>query len=262
MTLNRSPIWLARGQALERGFDLIARVPGWRGRALRRGLDSEPAQPFALSGDARDCCARRRSPRRATASKSTWAVRSCSPGRSSSGAKACPRTACSVSPGALLRMAVIDDEGDAAVSARCARSRATASSRAGESSTISPSRSKASPPPAIDDPPFDRRRRTAAPVARRGTRSRRAAAASREVFDRLVPVRVRKRLRAAVAQHGAGLDEMHFAGKPGRAKHAQRVARERAPPRPELGVDGIGGRSSPLSSNRQGPRRRFRRTSG
>ena len=69
-----------------------------------------------------------------------------------------PPAACRPAPGSLV--AVIDDQSDAALLVRCAAIASTASSRAGEVSTISPSRSKAKPAGCKHDPPLDARRRT------------------------------------------------------------------------------------------------------
>ena len=75
--------------------------------------------------------------------------------------------------------------------------------------------------------------------------------ARRKLIDAFVPLRAGQRLLLKLPQHRAGLDEMDFARKSSRPEDPQRVARERAPARPKLGVDGVRGRTGALPAVRE-----------
>ena len=120
------------------------------------------------------------------------------------------------------------------------RSLATASSRAGEVSTISPSRSNARPPAAIRDPPLDRRRHAGGSAsASRNSLATSSNGRCGKLVDGFMPMRVGHRRLLSLAQHRAGLDEMHVAGKARRAHHPQRIAGQRSAARPKLGIDRV-----------------------
>src|SRR6185437_13365242 len=68
----------------------------------------------------------------------------------------------------------------------------------------------------------------------------------RQVFDCVVPPRTGNRISLRLAKHRAGFDKVHIAREPGRAEHAQRIRRQRAPPRTEFRIDCVRRRAGPL----------------
>ena len=154
-------------------------------------------------------------------------------------------TACSVSPGPLPVVAIIDDQRGAALareaSARAPRPlrRARAKSR-----RSAPSRSKARPPACDDDLALDAaddlpdRQRVEEFV---GDEQQRALAGRSAMSSCQRPCRQPLGLRRA--QRRAGLDEMRpRRRKPARAHRPQRIGGQRAAARAELGIDGVGRR--------------------
>ncbi len=100
-TLNSSPHLPLAGEAVNGGGELGCPIGmgGRQGSGAR--TKAEAIEPLALRRERRHFGPAERAAS-VTAAKSTWLVKSCSPGRSRIGAKAWPRTACRVSPGALL----------------------------------------------------------------------------------------------------------------------------------------------------------------
>ncbi len=112
--------------------------------------------------------------------------------------------------------------------------------RAGEVSTISPSRSNASPGAATSDSPLD-----AADVLPDWKRVEEFVGDEQQrprgkLVDAVVPVGIGDGLLLELAQYGAGLDKMGLAAEAGGAQHAEGVRGEGSPARPQFDVNRIG----------------------
>ena len=124
--------------------------------------------------------------------------------------------------------------------ARCAASAAAAASRAGEVSRIAPSLVKAKPVPSWV------MRRCSSPIhCSTGSASKNSLATSSSGRGGRSSMRSWKmapgsKAACALAQRGAGLDEVDLAREAGAAHHAQRIGGERPAPRAELGIDRVG----------------------
>ena len=195
-------------------------------------FDAQRDQPFALGDHGVAVAPAPRAARLASASKSTWAVKSCSPGR-----RARARSVAAHSLQRVARRSSVLGHNRRSSPRRPGREtardrRRQPASRAGEDSTISPSRSNACRPPRRGCG-ARRHRRAGGSAARRRIRWRRAAAAAVGQVLRSPRAIARPAPRPACAsrKHRAGLDQMDRAGE-ARARASPAARRPASVPRP------------------------------